>query len=225
MVLAASAIAAASPSDGERERAVEDAIRAAVLARTGEAFTVGVETRTVRGQGRGPFLAVPEPSARAGRPAVFALAMADPASPGGQRRVGSAVAVVSLEGPHVRTARSLTRGAVLEAGDLQVVHGVVEGLALEAPSGIDALVGTRATRDLRAGEIVTASLVQAEPHVRSGEEVRVRVVVDGLEAQGRGIASQSGSIGSVVRIVNPDSRRAFKARVTGRGEVEVVHAR
>jgi flagella basal body P-ring formation protein FlgA len=44
-----------------------------------------------------------------------------------------------------------------------------------------------------------------------------------VEITAVGIAQQSGAVGDVIRLVNQDSRRGLRGRVTGKGEVEVVH--
>jgi flagella basal body P-ring formation protein FlgA len=224
--LAATVVAETGTAAPDRDVAVREAITLAVVARTGDDVRVAIDALTVRAQpAAGPYLATPEPSARSGRPAVFALAVPDPVSPGRQRRIGSAVATVRVSGPHARTARALPRGTVLARGDLREANEEVDGLLLGRLPAPQALVGGRTARDLREGEIVAGALVQAVPAVKSGDEVRVTVRLDGLDVQGRGIATQSGTPGTVIRVVNPDSRRAVRARVIGPGEVEVIHDR
>jgi len=61
--------------------------------------------------------------------------------------------------------------------------------------------------------------------VRAGDRVRAVARVGGVEAVVIAIAEQSGSAQQVIRVVNPDSRRAIRARVVAPGEVEVVNGR
>lgn len=65
--------------------------------------------------------------------------------------------------------------------------------------------------------------VRPEKIVKSGDVVSTRAVVAGVEATGSAIAQQSGALGDVIRVINKDSRRSFKARVTAPGQVEVVN--
>ena len=86
------------------------------------------------------------------------------------------------------------------------------------------LAGARVSRPIAAG--------RADPRVdgarrtqlvKSGDEVQTVVRIGALEARGSAIAAQSGTLGEEIRVVNADSKRALKARVTGEGEVEVIH--
>ena len=69
----------------------------------------------------------------------------------------------------------------------------------------------------------------AVPHpptlIRAGDRVRVTARINGVEAVVIAIAEQSGVAQQIIRVVNPDSRRAIRARVVAAGEVEVVNAR
>ena len=97
------------------------------------------------------------------------------------------------------------------------------GVLMEPLPGIEALVGTRAVRALAAREVVTARIARIPPAVRSGDRVVVRASLGGVEMTGVATAQQTGGIGDVIRLVNQDSRRALRGRITGKGEVEVVH--
>jgi flagella basal body P-ring formation protein FlgA len=59
--------------------------------------------------------------------------------------------------------------------------------------------------------------------VRSGQQVTLRARVGAIEARGVGVAVENGQSGSLIHVVNPDSRRTLIGRVVGAGEVEVVH--
>jgi flagella basal body P-ring formation protein FlgA len=61
------------------------------------------------------------------------------------------------------------------------------------------------------------------PLVRAGQEVLGIARVGGIEAEARLVAADNGEVGSVIRVVNPQSRRPLKARVIRAGVVEVIH--
>ena len=61
--------------------------------------------------------------------------------------------------------------------------------------------------------------------VKAGDKVRATVRVGGVEAVVVAIAEQSGVADQIIRVVNPDSRRAIRVRVVAAGEVEVVNVR
>jgi flagella basal body P-ring formation protein FlgA len=85
------------------------------------------------------------------------------------------------------------------------------------------LVGGRAVRDLRIGEVLTPALVKAQPLVRSGDTVSVRIRLGAVEATGKAVAQQSGFRHDRIKLINPDSRRQMVGRVVGAGEVEVLY--
>lgn len=61
--------------------------------------------------------------------------------------------------------------------------------------------------------------------IRAGDRVRATVRIGVVEAVVIAIAEQSGVAQQIIRVVNPDSRRAIRARVVAAGEVEVVNGR
>jgi len=168
--------------------------------------------------------AVPEPGSRIGRAMRFALMANDTRSRrGGTRRIGQATALVYVAVEHVRAAGTITRGATVTDGDLVVNRDEVGVFPLAPfPLATD-VAGGRATRDLRSGEVLTMSLVRAQPLVRSGETVSVRFRVGPVEATGKAIAQQSGFRHDRIKLINPDSRRTMMGRVVGVGEVEVLY--
>jgi flagella basal body P-ring formation protein FlgA len=168
--------------------------------------------------------AVPEPGSRIGRQVRFAL-MADDTrnSRGGTRRIGQATAVVHVAVDHVRAANAIARGATVTDADVSVSHDEV-GVSPLAPFPLARdVAGSRALRDLRRGDVLTSSLVKAQPLVRSGDTVSVRIRLGPVEATGKAVAQQSGFRHDRIKLINPDSRRTMVGRVVGAGEVEVFY--
>jgi flagella basal body P-ring formation protein FlgA len=167
--------------------------------------------------------AVPEPGSRIGRHIRFALLRRVTHPQTGTRRVGTATAVVRVAIEHVRAAVAVERGVILSDTDLATSHDEV-GIAPLAPVPVLAdVVGSRTLRNLAAGELVTNALVRVQPLVKSGDTVQVLARVGNVEAVGRAIAQQSGRRHDRVRLINPDSKRHLVGRVTGPGQVEVIH--
>lgn len=73
-----------------------------------------------------------------------------------------------------------------------------------------------------AGPTSPGRAARPAPVIRAGDRVRVIARIGGLEAVLVGIAEQSGRPQQIIRVVNPDSRRAIKGRVVRAGEVEVI---
>jgi len=205
------------------DRVVRAAITTAVESRLGPGLTLRLERLQVNGTiPLDGIVAIPDASARAGRAAVFSLS-AVPGGGGPRRRVGSAVTIARLDGPSLRAARPLSRGEIIVDADIVETGGELVGVPLRPLPGRAALVGAKMARDVSAGDVLTDIVVRPVPMVRSGDEVVLRARIDGVEARGRGIASQAGGIGAVIQVVNPETRRTLRGRVTGPGEVEVIH--
>lgn len=223
-VAALALVAPGSPAfaDGT-DAAVRRAIAAAVVDRMGPEVQVAIDSvRVAVRVNSNDLLAVPEPGAHAGEPCVFSLSAPGGRS-GARRRIGSAVATVRVSGPHTRTTRTMARGDILAADDLVETTGSMPGVPFAPVGEPEALAGARLLRDLGADSIVTPALVQVVPLVRSGDVVTVRARVGRVIVEGRAVASENGTRGEIIRLVNPDSRRTMRGRVTGRGEVEVLH--
>jgi flagella basal body P-ring formation protein FlgA len=206
---------------------VRDAIVAAVKARMGEAAAVTVgEMRvrgldTVDGMAVMRMVAVPDAGAKVGGFVRFLL-YEDAKH---ERRAGSVDAEVFVTAPHVRARRALAHRTTLEASDFERVTADVGRMPLEALPDEALLTGARVTRPVAEGQAIVATMVASTQLVKSGDEVRTIVRIGALEARGSAIAAQSGALGDEIRVVNAESKRALKARVSGEGEVEVIHER
>src|SRR4029453_18040280 len=127
--------------------------------------------------------------------------------------------------PAVRTRKAIARGDRLDADALAVVATDLNGQSMRPLLSLDDARGARATRDLVEGALVTRSDIVPEPLVKAGDVVRARVHVGAVELFGSGIAAENGLKDDVIRVINQESRHAFRARVVGSGEVEVVDVR
>jgi flagella basal body P-ring formation protein FlgA len=219
-ILATTLALAHSPATGPaacQRPDVPAAVSAAIARLTGGAQGIGIQ---IQACGVEPGVeidrAIAEPGARYGRLVRFRLMSQD-------RQGGYAIALVSGTVRHARVTKSIVAGAELESGDLATVVSDVPGRVIEALPDVRDLVGRRTLRPLAAGDVVTARSVRIPAAVRSGDRVVVRARVGDVEITTLGIAQQSGAVGDVIRLVNQDSRRGLRGRITGRGEVEVVH--
>jgi flagella basal body P-ring formation protein FlgA len=170
------------------------------------------------------LMATPDLTGRTGRSMRFTFANAQ--GPGGRVvRVGEATAVVHVSGPHVRAVRPIDAGRTLTPEDVALDDGPIDNAPLRRLSTLDEVIGARTVRPLAAGDPVVQGVVVGVPVVRAGDRVRATVRVMGIEAVVVAVAEQNGMPDQIIRVVNPDSRRAVRARVVAKGEVEVVHGR
>ena len=204
--------------------ALANAIEAAVRARVGSTSVVTVTAITGVRLVREPasLVAVPDPSARIGSAVRFVIASGEA---GARTRIGEATAIVQVSAPAVRTRKAVARGERLDGDALAVVATDLNGQSLRPLLSLDDARGARATHDLVEGALVTRSDIVLEPLVKAGDVVRARIHVGDVELAGSGVAAESGVKDEVIRVINQESRHAFRARVIGSGEVEVVDVR
>lgn len=214
---------AASVSGGpDVDAVVREAIVAAVQARMGTEADVEIDALRLPAAWRhDEALARLVPGARLGRPLRVSLGVAS-ARPGGAIAwSATAEADVRVLVPHLHARRAVVRGDTVLETDVDVVRHAVDG-ALRAWPAPDAAGRSRALRDLPAGACLSPGTVALLPMVRAGQELRAIVRVGVVVAEATVIAADNGEMGALVRVINPLSRRALKARVTGPGEVEVI---
>lgn len=224
LLLLAPSLSGGFSSPASAAAALTGAIETAIRARIGAASVVSVTDITGVRMVREPetLVAVPDPSARIGAPVRFVLATGES---GARTRIGEATATVKVSSPAVRTRKPVARGARLDADTLTVVATDLNGQSLRPLLSIDDARGARALRDLPAGALVTRTDIALEPVVKSGDIVRAHVRVGEVELTGMAVAAENGLKDEVIRVINQESRHAFRARVVGSGEVEVVDVR
>ena len=200
---------------------VGEAIARAVAARMGPGAAARVEQLSITATpGTGPLEVTPAPDARTGRLSSYSLTTI---TPGGPRRLGSAMATVRVETDMLRATRALARGDTLIQDDVVAGRGDADGVVLKRLPIAAETLGARVKRAVEEGALLSSDVLSVPWSVRSGQQVRLRAVVDGIEAHGMAVATENGRIGTVIRVVNPDSRRTLVGRVVGPGEVEVMH--
>lgn len=220
---AAAGIGGAAQTTGGTEARVRAAVIAAVQSRLGGAadVTVGAITCAIANERDGELVATPDPTSRLGTSMRFVLAARDRSGP--LMRIGQASAVVRVSADSVRTRRTVARGTVLTGEDVEAARGPLGEIALRPLLSLADAIGARAPHDLPSGQTLTTADVAVVPAVKSGDRVRAVVRVDGVEASMTAIAVEGGPTGRIIRIVNADSHRTLRARITGSGEVEVMH--
>jgi flagella basal body P-ring formation protein FlgA len=212
LALPVAAVRAAVPASHVRE-AIVRAVALRFSAAAGARVVVD-ELRTDATDADG-VVAVPDPGARTGRPAQFTLRV-------GNKRLGIAVASVTVSVPHVRTIAPVDRDHAVTAEAVQEQDGEVAGVRFEPLPRLDEVIGAHARRSLAAGEVLSQAVVAVPDAVQAGDDVKVVVRVGVLEAWGVGRASGSGRVGDVVRITRGTARGLQRALVLSPGVVQVL---
>ena len=198
-----------------------DPVRDAIALAVAQRFGVASGAQVVVGELRSDALeveglvAVPDPGARTGQAAQFTLRA-------GSRRVGLAVAHVTVSVAHVRTTAPVDRDTAVTADAVKEQDGEVDGVRFEPLPRLDEVIGAHTRRPLAAGEVLSQAVVVVPDAVRAGDEVKVVARVGALEAWGVGRASGSGRVGDVVRISRGGARGLQRARVLSPGIVQVL---
>jgi len=202
---------------------VRAAIADAVRQRLGADADVAIDDLDcdVAGDPGGPLLAIPETGARGGRDARFTI-VSHTAAGASVRRLGRASATLTISALFLRTTRPLPGGHLLAPGDVSVERGVMTGVALHRLVRTNEIDGARTTHDIASGAIVSSADVAIPPLVRAGDQVQAFVRFGSVEAVMLALAVETGGADRVIRIVNPRTRKAMRARVVGARQVEVV---
>jgi flagella basal body P-ring formation protein FlgA len=217
----------AAPAGAHREpdadAPLRQAIVAAVQARMGPDVEVAIDDlRVPAGWPHETVQARLDPGARLGRPMRFALGAPSAGAGGAVAWTGSAEARMRVLVPHLHTRRPVARGETLGEADVALVRHAVDGPLRPWPAAGHA-GRIRVVRDLAADACLAPGTISVVPLVQAGQTVQATVRIGGIVAEAGLVAADNGAMGAVIRVVNPQSRRTLKARVTGAGQVEVIN--
>ncbi|WP_181707495.1 flagellar basal body P-ring formation chaperone FlgA [Chthonobacter rhizosphaerae] len=142
--------------------------------------------------------------------------------------VGAASRTVDLSGTAVETVelpvvtRPLARGAILSAADVTLERVDRRRVARGALTDLDQAVGMAARRPLRAGDTLAANDLDSPRLVSRNELVTLLYQKPGLTLSARGRALSDGASGSLVSVLNEQSKRVVQGVVTAPGVVQVT---
>ena len=117
--------------------------------------------------------------------------------------------------------RSLGRGAVLSAEDVQMQKLDTTSLGFGYYANRDELTGQTLRRAAAAGTVITPALVAIPPTIRRGEQVTLLAQRNGIAIRAPGRALADAHTGDTLRVRNLSSERVVEGTVRGPGEVEV----
>lgn len=121
----------------------------------------------------------------------------------------------------VVAVRTVSRGAMVQASDVELVPQTNQRPIDGVLSRIEDVVGREAPQGLAVGQIVTNKTVQAQRLIQKGNIVTVYARSSGLKVRTTARAKEDGSLGGVIAVESVLNRQAFFARVVGIDEVEV----
>lgn len=225
VVLAAGAAPEALPP--EVHRAVVEAIRSRVGADAEVDVDLAPDSVVAAWPAGRPVVDAELPPGASTRAPMRVYVRASVDGPSGARvaRVASFAVGVRVAVTHWHTTRAVRRGAVLEPADLVPVRHVLAPGTLQRPPADQHLVGARPTRDLAADACLSTAPGLPSLAVVSGDEVTAVLRLPGVEVRTRMVAVDAGKVGAAVRVRALEGKTVIRARIVGRGEVEIVDGR
>ena len=172
----------------------------------------------------GTMVATPATGARLGQRVRFSIfESGDGTMVTRGRRLGYALAEVRAAVLHLRVVGAIARGEMIGPADVVQTFAEIGQQGISELPSLATAVGARASRALVEGDVVTSTVLSIALPVRSGDLVVVRTVVGNVSASVTAVASQSGEVGKTILLVNRETGRRLKGRVTGRQTAEVVY--
>ena len=211
-IAAAVATLAAAPAPVSPAQAIEAAVAQRLGGRVASVAVGELHTSIAAEPG---LEALPEPSARIAVPARFVLVAR------GVRR-GVAVATVKVVASYPRASRAIRRDEAIGGDAIDLSSGEVPAIALRPLLRANEIVGTSARRDIATGEPLTAAVLRVPPVVKSGDDVEATIRIGVVAVTGPAIASGSGQVGDVIRIMQSHTTKVLRARIMGPAAVEII---
>lgn len=120
------------------------------------------------------------------------------------------------------TTKAIHRGVLFDPSQVKSDRRSLEAIMGTGPTSLGSLDGARVKREIPAGSVLVNEMFELPILVKSGSLVTVRLVNGDLTITTRGMVTTDAALGQLVRVVNPDTHKAFAARVKGPDRVEVV---
>ena len=132
-----------------------------------------------------------------------------------------ATAQVEISVQVVTAARALSRGHVLQAGDL-ILNWVPFAKTRGAITDPGLALGQTLKNALTAQEVLVERNLTKSLMVRRGEVVSIIARQGGLRVTATGEARQDGALGDTITVLNIKSRAVISGRIIGPSQVEVL---
>lgn len=124
--------------------------------------------------------------------------------------------------PILVASRNLGRGNLITATDFSLELRDVSSLGNNTLSDPARALGQQTRRPIGQGDSIRLTSLTAPRVVEKGDSVTMKAAGGGISVITTGVAMTGGKVGDQIRVQNQTSERIIKARVTGRGQVEVI---
>ena len=117
--------------------------------------------------------------------------------------------------------RQVARGDVLRASDVVIERRPKRDLATDGVAELGAAIGMAVRQPVRAGQALRRADLMKPELVARNEQVTLIFQAPGISLTMRGTASEPGTEGDVISVMNTHSKRQVQGVVTGPGQVTV----
>jgi flagella basal body P-ring formation protein FlgA len=117
-------------------------------------------------------------------------------------------------------ARGIERNEVIKSSDVMIERRPKAEIGSDV-AGRDRVVGMQARKQLRAGQALRTADLAKPDLVQRDQSVTLIYEAAGLYLTARGKATEGGTEGDVVTVLNLQSKRTITGVVTGRGQVTI----
>jgi flagella basal body P-ring formation protein FlgA len=127
---------------------------------------------------------------------------------------------IQTQRPVVRTTRFIKANEAIRESDITVVNTDVTYVK-DYYTNPKELIGKKLNRTLSAQSILSSQEIARDVDVKQGQTVKAKAGSENFEVIIQAIALDSGAIGDVIRIRNPNYQKMMSARVIEPGLVEI----
>lgn len=113
---------------------------------------------------------------------------------------------VQAKGNYLVAGSAITRGEALNAGNVQVRHGLLNVLPAQTLLSLSQIQDAVALRDLPAGQPLQRSWLRQAWRVRAGQQVQVIINGAGFRASSTGKALNNAALSQAVRVRMPSGQ-------------------
>ncbi|MCD6320203.1 MAG: flagellar basal body P-ring formation protein FlgA [Candidatus Desulfofervidaceae bacterium] len=131
------------------------------------------------------------------------------------------IAKVKARVPVVVVAHPLMRGNVIGEKDVKVERREFLSIPAGIFSDVREVVGKKARRTMRVGEVVTQRMIEEVPLIKRGDRVAIVAESPVLKVVAAGQAKENGCKGELIKVINLGSRKVIYARVVDANTVKV----
>lgn len=130
-------------------------------------------------------------------------------------------ASVSLYIDVLVTSQPLTRGTILNAGNLKRAKHDLAKLPNGYFKQLSQSIGMRLKRNLSAGTALTPAMLKKPQIIRRGQQVTMLAKTGRMEVRMTGKALANGAVGEIIQVMNLSSKQKLEGIITSTGEVQI----